>query len=127
MRLVSLASGSSGNCIYVGNDDTHLLVDVGLSGKKTEAGLNQIDLTLSDIDGILITHEHIDHIKGLGELAECFRANEPVTGCTAGKRYELSEDVHIETLWPLETGGAPQENENSSVFMINYRGIRIMV
>ena len=69
MRLVSLASGSSGNCIYVGNDDTHLLVDVGLSGKKTEAGLNQIDLTLSDIDGILITHEHIDHIGGLGVIA----------------------------------------------------------
>ena len=69
MRLVSIASGSSGNCIYVGNDHTHLLVDVGLSGKRTEAGLNEIDLTLSDIDGILITHEHIDHIGGLGVLA----------------------------------------------------------
>ena len=69
MRLVSLASGSSGNCIYVGNENTHLLVDVGISGKKTEEGLNQIGLTLGDIDGILITHEHIDHIGGLGVIS----------------------------------------------------------
>lgn len=69
MRLVSLASGSSGNCIYVGNDNTHLLVDAGISGKRTEEGLNSIGLSTSDIDGILITHEHIDHIGGLGVIA----------------------------------------------------------
>lgn len=69
MRLCSLASGSSGNCIYVGSDTTHLLVDVGVSMKKTEAALNTIDLTLKDIDGILITHEHSDHIGGLGVIA----------------------------------------------------------
>ena len=69
MRLVSIASGSSGNCIYVGDDHTHLLVDAGISGKKTEEGLNQIGLSLSDINGILITHEHIDHIGGLGVLS----------------------------------------------------------
>ena len=40
MRLVSLSSGSNGNCIYVGNDHTHILVDTGISGKKTEEGLN---------------------------------------------------------------------------------------
>ena len=40
MRLCSIASGSSGNCIYVGSEATHLLVDVGISGKKAEAGLN---------------------------------------------------------------------------------------
>lgn len=69
MRLVSLGSGSSGNCIYVGDDNTHILVDVGLSGKRTEEGLNQIGLTLSDIDAILITHEHSDHIGGLGVIS----------------------------------------------------------
>lgn len=40
MRLLSIASGSSGNCIYVGNDDTHILIDTGISGKRIEAGLN---------------------------------------------------------------------------------------
>lgn len=69
MRLCSIASGSSGNCIYVGSDTTHILVDVGISGKRTEAGLNELDLTMRDIDGIFITHEHTDHIAGLGVLA----------------------------------------------------------
>ncbi len=68
MRICSIASGSSGNCIYVGSDATHLLVDVGISGKRTEAGLKELGLTMKDIDGILITHEHADHIAGLGVL-----------------------------------------------------------
>ena len=69
MRLCSVASGSSGNCIYAGTDTTHLLVDVGISGKRTEAGLNELGVSMRDIDGILVTHEHSDHIAGLGVLA----------------------------------------------------------
>lgn len=69
MRLCSIASGSSGNCIYVGSDSTHILVDVGISGKRTEEGLNELDLFMGDIDGIFITHEHTDHIAGLGVLS----------------------------------------------------------
>ncbi len=69
MKLYSIASGSSGNCIYVGSEAAHLLVDVGISGKKTEKGLKELDLTGRDIDGILITHEHADHIQGLGVIA----------------------------------------------------------
>lgn len=68
MDIFSIASGSSGNCICVGNDENHLLVDAGISGKKTESGLNRYDLSASDCDGILVTHEHIDHIAGLGVL-----------------------------------------------------------
>ena len=68
MRLCSIASGSSGNCVYVGSGATHLLVDVGISGKRTESGLRELGLTLRDIDGILITHEHADHINGLGVI-----------------------------------------------------------
>lgn len=69
MNFCSITSGSSGNCIYVGSEKTSLLIDVGVSGKRIEAGLNTIDRTSKDIDGILITHEHSDHIKGLGVLA----------------------------------------------------------
>ncbi len=72
MRLQSIASGSSGNCVYVGSEATHLLVDVGISGKKTESGLEELGLTGRDIDGILITHEHSDHIQGLGVIARKF-------------------------------------------------------
>ncbi len=69
MRLCSIASGSSGNCVYVGTDATHLLVDVGISGKRTEAGLRGLGVRMQDIDGIFLTHEHADHINGLGVLA----------------------------------------------------------
>ncbi len=66
MRLCSIASGSSGNCIYAGDEDTHLLVDTGISRKKIEEGLRRLDLAGADLQGILLTHEHIDHIQGLG-------------------------------------------------------------
>jgi len=69
MELCSIVSGSSGNCILIGSDNHHILVDVGISGKRIEAGLNSLDMTTRDIDGILITHEHSDHIAGLGVLA----------------------------------------------------------
>lgn len=73
MKMCSVSSGSSGNCIYVGSEQTSLLVDIGLSGKRIEFGLNEIDRTTGDIDGILITHEHSDHIKGLGVIARKYR------------------------------------------------------
>ena len=69
MRLCSIASGSSGNCIYVGSDKTHLMIDAGISGKRIEDGMNEIGLKTAEMDGILITHEHSDHISGLGVVA----------------------------------------------------------
>lgn len=69
MRLVSIASGSSGNCIYVGSENSHILVDAGISNKRIEQGLNEIGIKGSEINGIVITHEHSDHTKGLGVLA----------------------------------------------------------
>ena len=69
MNFCSIASGSSGNCIYAGTEEGNILVDIGISGRKVEAGLNQIGLTTKDVDGILLTHEHSDHIKGLGVIA----------------------------------------------------------
>ena len=46
MRMMPIASGSSGNCIYIGSDDTHILIDAGISRKKIEEGLNSIDVSL---------------------------------------------------------------------------------
>ena len=69
MRLCSIASGSSGNCIYVGSDNTHLIVDAGISGRRIEEGLNSLGLKTQELNGILITHEHSDHIAGLGVIA----------------------------------------------------------
>lgn len=70
MRFCNIASGSSGNCTYVGAANTHLIVDAGISGKRIEAGLNDLELTTPDVTGVLITHEHTDHIGGLGILAK---------------------------------------------------------
>lgn len=81
MELCSIASGSSGNCICVGSDNTHLLIDAGISGKRVEAGVQSLDLKCEELEGILITHEHIDHIAGLGVLAR--RYGLPMYG-TAG-------------------------------------------
>ena len=69
MQFVSIASGSSGNCIFVGSDTTSILVDAGISNKRIEQGLNEIGRKGSELDGIMITHEHSDHVKGLGVLA----------------------------------------------------------
>lgn len=69
MQFASIASGSSGNCLYTGNDDTHLLIDAGISKKRIEDGLREFRVEPGDIDAVLITHEHSDHIKGLGVLA----------------------------------------------------------
>lgn len=69
MRLCSIASGSSGNCIYVGSDQAHLLIDAGISGKRIEEGVKQLDMKPDELDGIFITHEHSDHTSGLGVMA----------------------------------------------------------
>lgn len=78
MELCSIASGSSGNCIYVGNQDTKLLVDAGISCKRIENGLTEIDIDPRSINGILITHEHSDHIMGVGVLARRYKT--PIFG-----------------------------------------------
>ena len=54
MRMCSIASGSSGNCIYVGSDNSHLLIDTGISKKRIEEGLNKLEIKGDELDGILI-------------------------------------------------------------------------
>ena len=73
MRLCSIASGSSGNCIYVGSEHTHLLVDTGISRKRIEEGLHTLEIKGEELDGILITHEHADHIQGLGVFSRKYQ------------------------------------------------------
>ncbi len=74
--LSVLASGSSGNSIYISDGNTRILVDAGLSGKEINRRLNKIGADGSELDAILVTHEHVDHIKGVGVLSR--RYNLPI-------------------------------------------------
>ena len=64
-----LASGSKGNSIYFNSGQTKILIDAGLSARATQKKLAEIDVDISEIDAILVTHEHTDHIRGLNVLA----------------------------------------------------------
>lgn len=68
-KFCSLSSGSSGNCQYIETDNIRILIDAGLSGKRIENLLKDIEVEANTIDCILITHEHTDHIKGAGILS----------------------------------------------------------
>ena len=70
LKFCSLYSGSSGNSLYVENNDTKILVDAGTSGKKIIEALNAMNIDISEIDGILITHEHSDHTLALPVLSK---------------------------------------------------------
>jgi phosphoribosyl 1,2-cyclic phosphodiesterase len=107
-----LASGSKGNCIYFGTKKTKILIDAGISGTATKRKLEEIGIDLDQIEAIIISHEHTDHIEGLKTLA--FRYGIPVYAnsetakgiyaalgsCpefkifTTGERFSIG-DVHI--------------------------------
>jgi phosphoribosyl 1,2-cyclic phosphodiesterase len=64
-----LSSGSKGNCIYFGTKNTKVLIDAGISYKRIKESLSQINVDIGEIEAILITHEHTDHIKALDVLS----------------------------------------------------------
>jgi phosphoribosyl 1,2-cyclic phosphodiesterase len=69
LNFYSLSSGSSGNCYYVGNEFHGILIDAGISATSIRKFLKSIDISMQTIMGVLITHNHTDHIKGLEVLA----------------------------------------------------------
>lgn len=81
LEFCSLISGSSGNCLLVRDDKTKILIDCGLSGKRAAEFLNELNVDINEIDALLITHEHTDHIKGAGVLSRKYHI--PVYANTA--------------------------------------------
>ena len=81
MIFCPLFSGSSGNSIFVSSNNTKILVDAGMPGKSIDSALKEIGESGSELDGIFVTHEHSDHIKGIGILSRKYNipiyANEP--------------------------------------------------
>lgn len=72
MWFCSLYSGSSGNCIYIGTESTNILIDAGMSGKRIKYSLDEVGISPKDIDAILVTHEHSDHVSGVGVMSRMF-------------------------------------------------------
>ena len=70
MKFCSLYSGSTGNSLFVQGNETKILVDTGVSLKKIIEGLESINVDIKDINAILITHEHIDHIRSCRYYSE---------------------------------------------------------
>jgi phosphoribosyl 1,2-cyclic phosphodiesterase len=68
-----LASGSTGNAVYVEDGQQSFLVDAGLSGKQMEVLFQKIDRDISKLSGVFVTHEHSDHIKGIGVIARRYK------------------------------------------------------
>lgn len=102
--FLSLVSGSSGNCSLISDGKTHLLADCGLSCKNLETALAKVDLRPSDISGILVTHEHSDHIRGINTVSRKYnipvyatlKTHEAIHAGTVRDVRYLSPDVDFE-------------------------------
>ena len=111
MEFCTIASGSSGNCSYVGIGGQHFLIDAGISGKRIENALFQMNI--HNLDGIFITHEHRDHITGAGVMARRFKLKlyaTPLTWRFFANNQSLgaldaSQIKVIEPDTPLDIGG----------------------
>ena len=69
LNFCSLYSGSSGNSLFVQNENTNILIDAGESAKKIVNALSSINVPIEKIDAIVVTHEHLDHVKSIGTLS----------------------------------------------------------
>ena len=96
LNFCSLYSGSSGNSLFIESKNTKLLVDAGVSCKKIETALNDININPSSLDGILVTHEHTDHVQGLGTLSKKFNlpvfVNQKTLDAMPKQRDKLSDN-----------------------------------
>ncbi|WP_164914461.1 MBL fold metallo-hydrolase [Aminipila luticellarii] len=91
LSFCSFSSGSSGNCYLVKSDSTALLIDAGISGKKILEGLNTTQTPEEQVQGVLVTHEHIDHVKSLRVLSKKLPGAK--TYANAGTWTQIQENV----------------------------------
>ena len=136
LSVCMLASGSKGNAIYISDGATTLLVDAGLSGVEIERRLKAHDLDPRDIDAMIVSHEHADHIRGVGILSRRF--NLPVylsekTGREAGqiigkvndvRSFTCGQPFNLNTL-VIHPFATTHDAEDSAGFTISCNGQKI--
>lgn len=96
LKFYSLYSGSSGNSLLVETPNSKVLIDAGVSTKKIETALSDLKVDIHDIDAVLVTHEHSDHVKGLGTLAKKFNIPIYANQETWDAMPEIAEKVQLE-------------------------------
>lgn len=103
-KFCSLFSGSTGNCSLIETENSKILIDAGGSAKKIDSALSLIGISINDIDAILVTHEHIDHVKSLG---------------TISKKYNIPIYANIETWNAMPEQKFKVLEENQKTFLVN--------
>jgi len=100
MKFSVLGSGSSGNSSYIEMGKKKFLIDAGFSGKKIAEKLNNIGRRIEDIDGIFVTHEHSDHIQGLGVISRKYDI--PINDSLIAQVSEFTREQGYHTLKELQ-------------------------
>lgn len=138
LRFCSIASGSKGNCYVVMADETILLIDAGISGKKIFRGLEELGIEPEQVDGVLVTHEHSDHTKGIkmvckkGAEAKVY-ANRATWNQIVEERFDdrLCEFENNEPFYIANLEVMPFSIHHDAVdpvgFTITYKGRRLSV
>ncbi len=101
MRVINLSSGSDGNLTYIESENSRIIVDDGLSCKETEKRLSLLGISGKDLDGIVVSHEHSDHIKGINIF---------------GSKYSLPIYAHDEVWSNLYDKLDKIESKNKKIF-----------
>lgn len=99
LKAATLASGSSGNCAAVSDGRTHILIDAGISARRITTGLRALGVDPAVVHGVLITHEHSDHIAGLTVLCRqldlLLYATEPTAAAICARQPQLTERFRV--------------------------------
>lgn len=95
LHFTSLNSGSNGNCYYIGNNTEAVLIDAGLSCRETERRMKRLGLNMQHIKAIFVSHEHIDHVRGLAGIADKYSIPVYVTPATQKGCYHLKPEHAI--------------------------------
>lgn len=140
LNFCSLFSGSSGNCLFINSNHTKILVDAGVSCKKVCEGLETVGASITDIDAILVTHEHSDHVQSIGTISQKYHipvyANLETWNAMEKQRnkinpnnfhtFENDTDFHLKdlTIHPFST---PHDAANPCGFNIHNGSKRLSI
>jgi len=137
MFIAALNSGSNGNCYYVGNREEAVLIDVGIPCREVEKRMKRLDLPISRIKAIFVSHEHGDHIHGVPAFSKKYKIPVYITNPTlAGTTLRIPEDLlsSFNAYMPVAIGrltitAFPKNHDAADPhsFMVDFEGIRVGV